>query len=175
MEEDMVVKEKIGQWTIQRTYDEDGNLTDYNIYNEDEQGNKRYYQIIQGRYNNPILEPEPDLKVPAPPELEYEQNGQSIDPKDLWISGVMVQAQSPDRFKANTIARFSLTNGPEPNTIVSEDFTTVQVDGTTYYLTKLVIKDQNRFVPNNYDAVYGPNKPEKVKFQELAQISFIWN
>lgn len=135
----------------------------YSIANLGETGNKRFYEVVNGPYGNPIIIVEPDLAFPCPEALTYiNAKGEQTSPTEK-IGGIVCQETD-----GTPVHRFSLSNPKAPQFEVTSDG--IIIDGVNWYLFCLFSKDKNRII--NYDAFYVLTKPEAVKMLELGDVNF---
>lgn len=134
----MINRVKHVQWTV----DVDEGTGKYNIYNPGDNNEKRFYEIVAGKYGQPIIVAEPELAFDPPANLLYVNvNGENMKP-DQKIAGIVCK-NGPRLSLSN-----AKINGVEIS--VTGDNSSLWVDGQKYYIKTLFVKDKNRVI--GYDA-----------------------
>lgn len=151
-------KRQYGQWTLEA--DENG----YRIYNEDEDGVKRYYLVKDGPYKNPIIEAEPDLGLDLP------ENGIYVDANEERLSEIPSEKITGIICKngSEIIHRFSLSSTTRPEFTYDGDTQIITIDGEQWHLATLFSKDKNRI--EGFDAYYKKSPQSAIKVIELADL-----
>jgi hypothetical protein len=147
---------KCGQWTIRV----DESTGKYEILNLGLNDERRFCRVIDGRFGQPLVEPEPDLAIPVPAGLKYVNvSGEAVNTPPERISGIICH-DGP---------RLSLTNALMNNIQVEAlDDGSFLIGGEVWYLIALFSKDKNRFM--NYDAYFVRTKPDTVLVFELGDL-----
>ena len=128
----------------------------YRIINPGADGEQRFFTVVSGQYGEPIVVPEPELAFALPPHCRY-VNAQGADVfPDQKISGLICRGAD-----GQVTLRVSLTNAKAKGLVwsMSEDGV-LTVEGRSFVLYALVVKDRNRF--RNYDAFFR-ELPQSVK------------
>ena len=147
---------------IQWTFDVDEATGTYNIYNRGPNGEKQFYEVVPGKYGEPIIVAEPELAFDPPANLRYDNVKGAVVVPDQKIAGIVCQ-NGP---------RGSLTNlqkqVKKPVT-VNEDGS-LQIGEEKWWIVKLLLKDKNRI--RNYDAFCVRQKPlGEVRIIELGDLN----
>ena len=147
---------RLKQWTV----DVNDTTGEYRICNLGPNGEKQYYEVVAGKYGEPIIVAEPDLAFYTPTNLLYvKAKGEGMSAPDQKIAGIICQ-DGP---------RFSLTNAKSKGVVIkTNDDGSVQVGEEKWWLTTLFLKDKNRF--RGYDAYCVRQQPENVRVLELGDI-----
>jgi len=154
---------KHGQWMVEM---KEGNGGGYNIYKLDpngENGEKQFYEVVPGKYGEPIIVAEPTLAFDPPANPLYVNAKWGEAKPDQKIAGIICQ-DGP---------RFSLTNAKSKGVAVkvNEDGS-IQVGEGKWWLVTLFLKDKNRF--RGYDAYCVREQPGNVRILELGDIDFFY-
>lgn len=151
---------KFGQWIIKGDDDPNSEHFGYSISNRGPDGKRRFYEVVPGKYGQPIIVAEPDLAFEVPENLVYVNatDGKSIKPEEK-IAGIICQ-NGP---------RLSLSNAKRQGIVVkTNDDGSVQVGEEKWWLFVLLQKDKNRI--RNYDAFCVKEKPMFVIVAELGDM-----
>lgn len=149
-----------GQWTgiTQSANTEGGDPLEverFSVVNLND-GRRQFYAIESGpEFGQPIVVPEPEKALPVPANVKY-VHGRTGDAVTLSekIAGIILRNE-----KGFTVGRFSLTNAERQGTQLSlGDDGRLVVDGETLFLQAILMPDANRV--RNYDAYFGPTRPE---------------
>jgi len=158
MQHIMEFKKQYGQWTLW------GNDEEYGCFNEGEDGERRFYEMRMGQYENPIIVADPALAFSVPSGVEcVDANGEPAKPVEK-IAGVICKVAN------RVIHRFNLTNLFASDVRIEEEGAVLVIQGVRWYLKGLFQKDANRVI--GYDGFYYLNKPEAVTVKELADVDF---
>ena len=153
-------RRQYGQWEVVCTED------DYVISNADAHGVRKFFQIIKGPYGNPLMDQEPDLKLPIPDGLTFvDASGNPAIPKPHWgISGFICRDRD-----GKLVHRSSLSNPACPlHRWVHRVF---EVAGTIWYPKVLIDKDRDRMV-GGYVLYCTPEPEMNVRILELGDLVF---
>ena len=157
----MLVRHQHKQWDF--CTEDDGS---YEMLNRGPNGERRYFMVKSGRYGEPITVGEPDLALEVPPGCAIVDRRGAPQALDQKIAGIICRGASDE-----VELRLSLTNAKDKGIgwALHRDGR-LEVNGTTYYLRALVLKDANRV--ENYDAFFGASPPAdgKVRFYELEDL-----
>lgn len=133
----------------------------YNIYNHGSNGERQFYEVVPGKYGEPIIVAEPEYAFDVSVNLCYvNAKGDAVVP-DQQIAGIICQ-DGP---------RFSLTNAKNKGVVIrANEDGSIQVGEEKWWLATLFLKDKNRF--RGYDAYCVRQQPEKVRILELGDLNF---
>lgn len=148
---------KHGQWMV---HTQEGNGGGYNIYNLDpDTGKKRFYEVVPGKFGEPIIIAEPDLAFDAPANLCYINAKFEVVKPDQKIAGIICQ-DGP---------RGSLTNlKTQGKPVAVNEDGSLQIGEEKWWLSTLFLKDKNRFC--GYDAFCVRERWETVDILELGDL-----
>jgi len=149
---------KFKQWTLVANEADEK----YNICNLGSNGEKQFYEIVPGKYGEPIIVAEPDLAFDTPPNLRYvNAKGEKVQP-DQKIAGIICDDGQ----------RFSLSNAKSKGIEIKVNYDgSIQVGNDRFFLVTLFLKDKNRV--RNYDAycTRGQVIPAQVRIVELGDLA----
>jgi hypothetical protein len=132
----------------------------YTISNLGPNSERRYYQVVMGKYGEPCFVAEPDLAFPCSEVLIYVNAKDETSVPDEKIAGIVCSDGQ----------RFSLTNAKNKGIlIVAQDDGSIKINDQTWWVKTLFRKDKNRII--NYDAYLSKTKPEKVRIIEMADLA----
>lgn len=151
-------RRQYGQWVVVCTED------DYVISNVDGHGIRRFFQVVKGPYGNPLMDQEPDRKLPIPDSpIFVDALGNLAIPKPHWgIIGFICRDKN-----GVLIHRSSLSNPSCP--LHRWIGITFEVAGKTWYPKALIDKDRDRMI-GGY-VLYCTEEPQQnVKILELGDL-----
>lgn len=150
---------RLKQWTV----DVNDTTGEYRICNLGLNGEKQFYEVVPGKYGEPIIVAEPDLAFDPPTNLLYVNAQRAETTPDQKIAGIICK-DGP---------RFSLTNAKSKGVAikVNEDGS-IQVGEKKWWLVTLFLKDKNRF--RGYDAYCVREQPENVRVLELGDLDLCY-
>jgi hypothetical protein len=153
-----------GQWEALTQRDDDNQVVAYCIVNRSPTGQRQFYDVIAGKFGEPLMRKEPDQALPVPSGLQYVRDGAHVVP-DQRIAGCVVKDGS------KVIERFSITNAiKKGRSVTLSDMGELTVDGNRYFLTALFSADRNRV--KNYDAFFStrPETGPPIRLVELEDL-----
>ena len=151
---------KIGQWTISLNTDltpdevfaklkagETVQITDYNACNPDPAtGEKRYYEIVRGAYDAPVISQEPSSKMAFPSGMKLVDGknaplmADDLNAADKKLVGYVLYNQ-----KDEVTARDSLTKAATLGIVpVFKPDGSIMIGGRSYGVSYLLVPDKNR-------------------------------
>lgn len=161
----MTAQFQFGQWTLR--FMADGG---YEFVNLDLDGKSRYYRVVPGRFNQPLIDQEPnELALPVPRTLKYQRfdKGKVTEPtSDDKIIGIVCR-NGP---------RFSMTNAKDKGVSIRVNpDDSIQVGNKAWWILLLLCPDAQRFTPNRWVAYLVPNMPKFVFVGEMADLLRDWD
>ena len=155
-------KECRGGWAVDVDLEQEG--APYNISNKNAEGVKQFYEVVPGKYGNPIIIAEPDLAFEAPESVDYiDAEGEKIPTPTERIAGIICKQAE------KVMERFSLSSPNKPDYELEEGGASLIIAGLRWHLHTLFSKDKNRII--GFDGYYRPEKPKSVKVLELEDLN----
>lgn len=144
------------QWTLTANEADEK----YNICNLGPNGEKQFYEIVNGKYGEPIIVAEPEYAFDPPASLMYLDAKFEPTKPDQKIAGIVCQFGP----------RLSLTNAKKQGVVIKANGDgSIQVGDEQWWVATLFLKDKNRI--RNYDAFCVRVKPNYIRILELGDIN----